>query len=412
MKDINILFVGGMFPKEMEEEIISKSRNNVQLAANNFQWDLINGFDEVLSSPVTIMNKMFIGSYPKNYKDWVIKETEFSHVTNAVDTNLGFVNITILKQLLHPFREKKIIRRWLQTHPANNAVFIYSLDIRFVRISRYIKQISPKTPIVISVMDLPEHIMKSKERNIAVRIWKKYITNKVYRGLKLIDGCMIVAENQIKRISKKDSDCVLVEALTNPKSRKYEPIREKDRKRVVYAGTLARQYNILNLVHAFMQLSNVDIELDICGDGDTKEEIIKASKNDPRINYLGVLGKDEVVSLMKEAWVLVNPRKKGQDFTGFSFPSKTIDYLLSGRPVICQKLEAIPNEYDEHLIYFENSVDDADLSRKLNEVLNYDLDKANSVGRKNYLFAANEKCSKKQIDKILQLIERKRKELE
>lgn len=410
MEKTNLLFIGGVFIKKDEQEIIGKSRNNVQLAANNFQWDLINGFDDQLSSPVTIINQMFVGSYPRNYKDWFIKESEFSHKERAKDINLGFVNISILKHLMRPFHEKKYIRRWLQNYPDNNAVFIYSLNNRFVRISRYIKKISPRTPIIISVMDLPEHIMKSKDNNLA-NIWKKYNSNKVYKGLDFIDCFMVVAEKQIERIKKSKSDCVLVEAITNSRNRDFIPITYTKVKKVVYAGTLAKQYNILDLVQAFLQLSDINAELCICGDGDAKEDIIKASQINSRIKYLGILSKENVNTLMREAWVLVNPRRKGQDFTNFSFPSKTIEYLLSGRPVICQKLEAIPNEYDNYLIYFENSTNNIDLSKKLREVLNYDIHKVNKIGISNYIFASEDKSSKNQIEKILKLIKKSQNKL-
>ena len=407
MWDIEILFIGGVFPREIEADIIEKSKNNVQLAANNFQWDLINGLDAFLKRPVTIISEMFINSYPKNYKDAYVKKYNFSHAPNAKDICLGLINVSIIKQFIHPFHEKKNIREWFEEHDGKNAVFIYSLNVKFVRICKYIKKISPETPIIISVMDLPEHIMKSKDSNIFVKIWKNYLIKKVYEGLKYVDGCMVVAEKQIDRIPKNASDCVLVESIANSVNRKYTPIKYDGKKRIVYAGTLAKQYNILNLLSAFKKISDPNVMLIICGDGDTKDEIIRESQEDSRIKYLGVLPRNEVIKIMESAWVLVNPRENKQDFTNYSFPSKTIDYLLAGRPIICQKLEAIPQEYDNHLIYFKNSKDNIELTKKMNSILEMELHIINNIGFSNYKFAIEEKCASKQIPKILNLINSK-----
>ena len=38
----------------------------------------------------------------------------------------------------------------------------------------------------------------------------------------------------------------------------------------------------------------------------------------------------------------VNPRQNNEEFTKYSFPSKTMEYLASGVPVVAYKLDGIP----------------------------------------------------------------------
>lgn len=406
-RNTNVLFVGGVFPKEQEQEIIQNSRNNVQVAANNFQWNLIDGFDGYLTNPVSIFNEIYVGSFPKNYRKMIIPSYEFSHTTGAKDINLGFINVAYLKQIISPFNEKKKLRKWLKNHEKDKAVFIYSLNIRFVRIAKYIKKIDDSIPIIVSAMDLPEHIMKSRKETLIVRIWKKHLVKSVYEGLKYVDGCMLVADKQMDYIKKKPEDCITIEAIVPERTKGFCPLIS-GKKRIVYAGTIAKQYNILDLVEAFKRIEDNNVELVICGDGDTKDTIVNEAKEDQRIRYLGVLAKNELERIMEEAWILVNPRKSGQVFTAYSFPSKTMDYLLAGRPIICQKLEAIPKEYDDYLIYFD-SVDS--LEKKIRELLNYDIERINSIGRANYDFVTRMKSSKIQIKKIIGLFDKKRNEL-
>lgn len=405
-KNTNMLFVGGVFPKEMEKTIIQNSKANVQLAANNFQWNLINAFDEYLDKPVTIFNEMFIGSFPKNYKKMFIPSFNFTHIKGAIDFNLGFLNLAYLKQLLPPFNEKRKLKEWVKETSGDKAVFIYSLDPRFIRITKYIKKIDHSIPVIVSVMDLPEHIMKPKEKSCLIKIWKKHLVKQVHSGLSYVDGCMLVADGQLDKIPKKKNDCVTVEAIVSSKGEGFTPLVKDEKKRIVYAGTLSRQYNILDLVGAFKKIADKNVELLICGAGETKDIILSEAEKDARIKYLGVLTKKEVENLMKKAWVLVNPRDNGQDFTAYSFPSKTMDYLLAGRPIVCQKLEAIPSEYDNHLIYFDKK--DRKLEMILDEVLKYDIKRINSIGKSNYEFVTNEKSGNRQIKKIIDLYDRKR----
>lgn len=401
---LDVLFISGIFPKEKEKEIISKSKNNIQLAANNFQWNLIEGMDANCEKPIRVMNEMFLGSYPRNYKDMIIPSFQFAHCVSAQDVNLGFLNVAYIKQFLHPFGEKRILKKWINNGEKNKVIFIYSLDQRFFRITKYVKKINASIPVLVAVLDLPEHIMKERDRNLLTKLWKKHMCRVVEQGMKKIDGLMVVAKGQIERLGVPAERCVVVEAITNIASQDYEPLKASDKKRIVYAGTLARQYNILDLVNAFLKIDRPDVELIICGDGNTKQEIVEIAEKDTRIKYLGVLSKQQVREVMKSAWALVNPREKGQGFTRYSFPSKTADYMAAGRPVICQKLEAIPDEYDQYLLYFDSNGRGRDLVEVLNELLAWDIDRINAIGKASFKFISENKNAKVQTKRILDLM--------
>ena len=65
---MEILYLGGLFPKETEEEIINNSIGSIQNAANNLQWEIAKGLEENMESPISLLNSLYIGSYPKRYK--------------------------------------------------------------------------------------------------------------------------------------------------------------------------------------------------------------------------------------------------------------------------------------------------------------------------------------------------------
>ncbi|HHT80251.1 MAG TPA: glycosyltransferase family 4 protein, partial [Spirochaetales bacterium] len=105
------------------------------------------------------------------------------------------------------------------------------------------------------------------------------------------------------------------------------------------------------------------------------------------------------------ATVLVNPRQACQDFTRYSFPIKTADYMLAGKPVIGYRLEAIPSEYDNHIIYVNSDTIDA-LSCKIMKVCELDLSTRQQIGNQNREFILTKKNAKVQSAKILDMMRR------
>ena len=58
---------------------------------------------------------------------------------------------------------------------------------------------------------------------------------------------------------------------------------------------------------------------------------------------MGCVTNDEIVRLQCEATLLVNPRPSDKEFCKYSFPSKTIEYMASGTPVLMTKLPGVPD---------------------------------------------------------------------
>lgn len=76
---MKILCLMGLFPKEYEQTILDNSVVGVQNAANKFQWGIVKGFDAIPEVEIKILNSLYIGSYPKRYKQLKIPTFEFSH---------------------------------------------------------------------------------------------------------------------------------------------------------------------------------------------------------------------------------------------------------------------------------------------------------------------------------------------
>ena len=124
---------------------------------------------------------------------------------------------------------------------------------------------------------------------------------------------------------------------------------------------------------------------------------------DNRIVYKGLLPKKDIIRLQQEATLLVNPRHSNEEFTMYSFPSKTMEYMASGTPVVMAPLKCLPKEYDKYLFFFEDeSVEGMALTMKsICEKMPEELERKGALAAH---FIRTEKNSKVQVNKILELL--------
>ena len=82
--------------------------------------------------------------------------------------------------------------------------------------------------------------------------------------------------------------------------------------------------------------------------------------------------------LHKRATALINPRKPNSKITRFSFPSKNMEYLSSGTPMIGYKLDGIPSEYYDYFY----TIDDSSEKSLRNTIVKRSLFASRSIRRK------------------------------
>lgn len=182
---------------------------------------------------------------------------------------------------------------------------------------------------------------------------EKTLSQKVYyKLLKKVDRFAFVTEYLQQRINRDGKPYIIVEGLVNGVHAAEAPEAVEDY--CVYAGGLYRIYGVDKLVDAFHEMQ-VPYSLHLYGNGDVIDYIQEVSKTDPRIEYKGLLSHDQLLQVERSAKLLINPRPvHGELDTRFNFPSKLMEYMQSGRPVITTKLLGIPEEYNGKMFFFED----------------------------------------------------------
>ena len=118
---------------------------------------------------------------------------------------------------------------------------------------------------------------------------------------------------------------------------------------IVYAGGLQTVFGIGKFIDSFVENKDTRLKLTICGAGDEENHIRKMAEVDDRINFMGQLSPYEVSKVLTEADILINTRVNDSDYTKYSFPSKNIEYLLTGKRVVACMLDGMPNHYRDYI---------------------------------------------------------------
>lgn len=239
------------------------------------------------------------------------------------------------------------------------------------------------------------------QKSLVYRTRKKIEEFLFHRSLKNVDGYVLLTDG-MKEWFTTDINYTVVEGMaTIDNTIDVDDIKKK--KQILYAGGIKREYGVIDLVSAFSQIDDPEWELVIYGDGTDMESVCEYAKKDVRIKIMGSAPNAVVMKHQREAALLINPRKN-QEMAKYSFPSKTLEYMLSGTPMLGYKLAGIPEEYYDNMFVIQDS--ENGMEEALRKAMNLPETERIKMGEKAKNFVVKEKNPEKQCKKILELIGR------
>lgn len=249
-----------------------------------------------------------------------------------------------------------------------------------------------KKPVILIVTDLPEFQHGGLLRRLNESMFQK------------ADGFILLTEQMNEKINPGGKPYIVLEGHSDgalPELPREEKTERKTGKQIVlYSGSLMKLYGIQNLTAGFLTADLPEAELHIYGDGDYREELEALCKNEERVRYFGSRPNAEVVAAQQRAALLVNPRPSAPEYTKYSFPSKTMEYLASGTPALTTRLPGIPHDYDNYLNYIDDETPEG-IANALREVLARPQDEREAAARRARAFVLGEKSNVVQAKKIL-----------
>ena len=170
-----------------------------------------------------------------------------------------------------------------------------------------------------------------------------------------------------------------------------------------YAGGVSKQYGLGNLVEGFRNADIPNAQLHIYGPGDYVKELQKIAEEDSSVFYGGMLLNQEIVEKEQEATLLVNPRPTNEEYVKYSFPSKTMEYMASGTPVLTTVLPGMPKEYYPYLFLLEDETAEG-IAQALTELLTKSEEELFEKGRRARAFVLDQRNNLVQAQKIIQML--------
>ena len=384
-----LYFCGKLFPEPLLKQHFDKLAKQISLSGNTFYSSILSGF---------------IKNDYKVYATSFIEKNIYKNIENNFDVHFWFHKswrnrfikyISVFKNVLSD------ILRFYKISKNNNRIIVFNILKHSYSVPGLLICKILRIKTIAIVTDVPGYRTSSSTNN-ALNKFGDFIGRHL---LNHFDFYVLLSENMANVIKKKELQYVVVEGIYKetelPSKISLNIIDSNSYFNILYAGSLDKEYGILNLLSAFLNINDPNIRLIICGLGDSSDEIYKMSQNDYRIIFAGRVPHEIVIELERRASLLVNPRPIDDEFVKYSFPSKLMEYLASGTPTLATNIPSLPKEYKQYINLMEDNKIDT-ITESIKKILYSKnstefLDKAS----KARLFVLNEKNEFKQVEKII-----------
>jgi glycosyltransferase involved in cell wall biosynthesis len=390
---MNILFIGAFGTDYLKQQLGS----NLQSLYNSSEF-LIKGFKKIKDINFKTITSPDITSYPigplyvKSYDD---KKEDIKIVSS--------LNISFVKQLwiiiTMVANAKKIIRK----NEGITTVIIPYMVFRHVFASRLLKILFNKRVKICTI--IPD-IFFPKKNNLHNTFI--YCVNKWTEKMARKSDCFVLYTEAMADFLKiKSKPYIIMEGVIDPEILDHGKINFTNythKKIITYSGSLNIKYGIIRLLDAVRLIEDSTIELHLLGQGDAEDIIYEYIGKDNRIKFLGMLSKEKTYIEQINSTMLINPRNQNDgEFTKYSFPSKNIEYLLTGKPTILTKLPGMPEDYYPYFIDAKDGSPEA-LAEAINKVLEMSEEERIIFGKNARCFILDNKNCYLQSKRIYELI--------
>lgn len=344
----------GVYAEENEQEVLSCSKGYVEQSANIFQRKLIRGIEKnkidfkVISAPL-------IGAYPMRFTKSRFKG--FAEKCNRYEY-VSFNNIWGVRNISRTRALKKKIKEYLDCETEDEfLILIYCPHTPFLEAAMYAKKLKPKSKICLVVPDLPQYMNLNESGRGLYDFFKRYDIRHMEKLIAQVDSFVILTEPMKDVLKIGNRPYIVVEGIVDFESnRQHNIVPDDGIKRIVYTGKLNMKFGIKELVDSFMRIEGSNYRLILCGDGDARNYVQEKADLDSRIEYMGMVTSAKAKEYIDMADILVNPRPNNEEYTKYSFPSKNIEYLITGKPVVAYMLDGIPKLYEDFLCVIPNEM--------------------------------------------------------
>ena len=352
-----------------------------------------------------VLSFPFLPCYPHNFTSMIVPGGPIMFDGSEVGKSVAYSSLLLYKPLSIMSKVRRHVQAWIIANVKDNepfAVLTYSYEYFFLEPLISLKRSYPNMRVVSIITDLSDDAMAfNSNRSFLKKIQMHFVGRRMRNCLKGVDRFVLLTPHMTEVIFEASGKNIVVEGIYGNSDNITSDSRLS--KSLLYTGTFQEFAGVRLLVDAFMKTTDPDYRLILCGSGSCTGYIEACAKTDTRIDLRGRVTREEAVRLQKSVTLLVNPRKPEGGITRYSFPSKTMEYMSSGTPMIGYRLDGIPEEYFHHMIVPEGLTEEA-LAQTIDHWLSLDDDVLSVKGARARNFILSSKTAKEQVRKIIEFI--------
>lgn len=405
---MDVLFIGNFYPSGIIEQIVENTRGKVGFSNHNFEMSLINGLVKQEDVNLRVITAPMVFSFPHNNKKAFYKKNIYKCDGYNV-RSISFCNVALLNILSQTLALKNAIKNEIKMFGSDNVTIIVdtpSLILSTALFNAIAKINNKEITTVLIVPDVPECMLEMSVRKTLKNRLVSIINKRTATLSKRYDKYVYLTEAMNDYYHASHDNYIVMEGLISDNHLSYQdnitdnckPPKEI----ILYTGTLRRIFGVTFLVEVFEKGNFKNTELWICGSGEAAQEIAERAECNKNIKFFGLVDSMRARELQSQATILVNPRSANGRYTQYSFPSKTIEYLLAGKTVLMNRLPGIPTEYDKYLHYPDNESTEAWV-KKINEIIAMPQTERIDRDAAGRNFIISQKTASKQCSRIINL---------
>ncbi|MCI9152203.1 glycosyltransferase [Lachnospiraceae bacterium] len=390
VKNMDILYLGYFCNESLFNTLVKKGSNSSH-ARQQFERKLLCGLKENMKdnsihirSYLPLMDRHLRKINGENYCgydiDYMWCEKRIGGVLNALISN------------------KKYIENWASRSGGKKVILTYSANpLHCIPAMLLRRKYGYKVVTISSEISV---FRRPPKNLILFWIWKKisfYLENN-------FDAYILLSKYMNNVVNTTNKPYIVMEGFSEPEIHlDNDALTTKNKMIFFYAGWLSEDNGIKILVEGFRYVTHKDMELWICGGGGLVNYVKEQAEKDPRIKYLGIKPNEEVQRLERKASFLINPRFSNEEYTKYSFPSKTLEYMSTGTPTILTRLKGIPEEYFDYSIVLENESTEG-IKSLLENIRRIPYEDYTLLGKRALDFVSKNKTPMIQVRRIMEFV--------
>jgi glycosyltransferase involved in cell wall biosynthesis len=350
----NIHFIGYYFPEAYFESNIDKFFL-VPFASNRLQESFLEYIERETCHELAISSFLPVTDYPKSSFLWVKRGHDLRFHGTCISA-MSFLNLFIVKHLT---KFVSLFSHLLKTHfstKKETAYLVYNLN-NIILIVLWFLNLVKRRKVVVIIADMPmaampdEGLLKTKLRSV-----DRWIVTSIVSSF---DGLVVLsehsAEDYFPTLDRIVIEGILSQDIIDKYTEKPVVYSQENTVTFTYIGRLSGSQNLDDAIKAFQLCKRPELRFIICGKGELQPFIENAAVKDKRIILKGFVPNEEMEAIVESTDYFISPKKEDGYFSRYSFPSKIIEYMAYGKPVLTHKLSCLPEEYFEHLVFLQGA---------------------------------------------------------